>query len=51
MIDGKLDPFTGPLYNQDGELVVAPGETLNDEQLWSMNYFVQGIIGTMPKSE
>lgn len=51
MIDGSLDPFTGPLYNQDGKLVVAAGETLNDEQLWNMDYFVKGIIGTMPKGE
>ncbi len=51
IIDGTLDPFAGPLYNQDGELVVAEGGTLDDGQLWGMNYFVQGIIGTMPKSE
>lgn len=51
MIDGKLDPFEGPLYSQDGELVITAGETLSDEQLWGMNYFVKGIIGTMPESE
>ncbi len=51
MINGTLDPFAGPLYNQDGQLVVDEGETLNDEQLWGMDFFVRGIIGTIPKSE
>jgi basic membrane protein A len=51
MIDGTLDPFSGPLYNQDGDLVVPAGEKLSDAQLWNMDYFVKGIIGTIPKSE
>jgi len=50
-IAGTLDPFAGPLYNQDGDLVIPAGEVLSDAQLWDMNYFVQGIIGTMPTSE
>ncbi len=48
MIDGTLDPFQGPLYKQDGSLAVADGEVLSDENLWAMNYFIQGSIGTMP---
>ena len=50
MIDGKLDPFQGPLMKQDGTLVVAKGKKVPDEDLWNMDYFVQGAIGTMPKS-
>lgn len=50
IIDGKLDPFQGPLYKQDGSLAVAEGKTIDDEALWNMNFFVKGIIGTMPAS-
>jgi basic membrane lipoprotein Med (substrate-binding protein (PBP1-ABC) superfamily) len=49
MIAGELDPFQGPLYKQDGSVVVPEGEALSDEDIWAMNYFVQGAIGTMPE--
>lgn len=48
MIDGKLDPFQGPLKKQDGTLAVKAGEKVDDGALWNMNYFVEGITGTMP---
>lgn len=48
MIDGKLTPFDGPLYKQDGSLVIDKGAALTDDQLWAMDYFVKGITGTMP---
>ena len=49
MIAGELDPFQGPLYKQDGTLIVPEGEILSDEDIWAMTYFVQGGIGTMPE--
>ncbi|MGF0540010.1 BMP family ABC transporter substrate-binding protein [Agrobacterium sp. ES01] len=51
IIDGKLDPFQGPLKKQDGTEVVAAGSTVDDGALWNMNYFVKGIIGTMPAEQ
>ncbi len=48
--EGKFTPFDGPLNNQDGDQVVAAGESLDDGALWQMNYFVEGIVGTMPAS-
>lgn len=48
IIAGKLDPFQGPLNKQDGTVVVEAGTKLDDGALWSMDYFVEGIIGTMP---
>ena len=48
MTAGTLDPFQGPLHRQDGSLAVPEGEVLSDDNLWGMNYFVQGAIGTMP---
>jgi hypothetical protein len=43
--------YSGPVKKQSGVIAVAAGETLDDDCLWSMDYFVEGVIGTMPKSE
>jgi len=51
MIDGTLSPFAGPVRKQDGSLVVDKGQSMTDDQLWSMDYFVKGVRGTMPKSQ
>jgi basic membrane protein A and related proteins len=45
---GELHPFTGPIHNQAGELVVAEGETLSDEEIHGMNWYVQGIDDRLP---
>lgn len=49
MIDGKLTPFDGPVYRQDGSLVVPEGRSMTDDELWHMTYLVKGITGSMPK--
>ena len=46
--NGTFSPYTGPVKKQNGETVVAAGEVMSDDALWGMNYFVEGIIGTMP---
>ncbi|TIP25057.1 MAG: BMP family ABC transporter substrate-binding protein [Mesorhizobium sp.] len=48
IIAGKLDPFQGPLKKQDGTIVVDAGGKVDDAALWSMDYFVDGVTGTMP---
>ncbi|WP_163880511.1 BMP family ABC transporter substrate-binding protein [Rhizobium laguerreae] len=48
IIAGRLDPFQGPLKKQDGTVMVEAGSKLDDGALWSMNYFAEGIVGTMP---
>ncbi len=50
MIDGAFEPFTGPIRKQNGDIAVPEGQVLDDGGLWSMDYFVEGIIGTMPRS-
>jgi simple sugar transport system substrate-binding protein len=45
---GELHPFTGPIRNQAGELVLAEGETMSDEDILRMDYYVQGIEGSLP---
>ncbi|GAC1323214.1 MAG: BMP family ABC transporter substrate-binding protein [Collimonas sp.] len=49
IIDGKLHPFTGPIYDQEGKERLAAGKVMNDEEMNNMNYLVKGIDGTVPK--
>ena len=47
---GAFHPFTGPIYNQAGELVVAAGEVAPDfPMLATMNFYVQGIDDKLPE--
>ena len=49
IVDGSLHPFQGPINDQGGEEIVAEGETLDDEALLGMNYYVEGVQGELPK--
>ena len=46
---GTLHPFTGEIRWQDGSVAVAAGETMSDGDLLSMNRYVQGVVGSVPK--
>ena len=43
IVAGSLHPFDGPITNQAGEVVVAEGEQLANEDLLSMDWYVQGV--------
>jgi simple sugar transport system substrate-binding protein len=43
IIDGTRHPFAGPITNQAGEVVIADGESMSDEALLSMDWYVQGV--------
>ena len=45
---GKLHPFTGPIRTNAGKDVAGKGETLSDEQLAKMDYYVDGVVGKVP---
>jgi len=47
LISGKFHPFTGPIKSQDGKEILASGPMSND-QLQTMNYYVEGVIGKVP---
>ncbi len=47
--NGELHPFTGPLKDQSGTLKVAAGETMSQEELAGMDWYVEGIDATLPK--
>lgn len=50
IINGTFDPFSGPIYDQNGNLKVKAGEKASDQTLLSINWFVKGVQGTIPKS-
>ena len=39
----------GHIHNQAGELVIDQGEIPSDQELLSMNYFVEGVLGEIPQ--
>lgn len=49
IISKQWDVFTGPIKNQDGKVVLEPGKRLSDADMLSMSYFVEGVVGTVPK--
>ncbi|ODA40336.1 BMP family ABC transporter substrate-binding protein [Desulfosporosinus sp. BG] len=50
IMDGKFDPFSGPIYDQSGTLKVKEGDKAPDNVLLSINWFVKGVSGSIPKS-
>ena len=40
--------FTGPIADQSGEVRVPEGQAMTDEELLSMNWFVEGVEGEIP---
>ena len=47
--EGKLQPFTGPIVDNDGKEVLGKGQRLSDEQILNMNYLVQGVVGKVSR--
>lgn len=41
-----FEPFTGPIYDNEGNLRVKKGERLGHNELWNMDWFVEGIERT-----
>ncbi|WOI33460.1 BMP family ABC transporter substrate-binding protein [Tritonibacter scottomollicae] len=49
MASGEYHPFTGPLKKQDGSDFLAEGEIADDGTLAGMNFYVEGIEGSIPE--
>lgn len=47
--DGEFHPFSGPIYKQDGSLLVGEGEIVDDGTLLGMNFYVKGVDGDLPQ--
>ena len=46
---GKLQPFAGPITDNEGTLVLPAGQVLSDAQILGMNYLVAGVQGRIAK--
>jgi simple sugar transport system substrate-binding protein len=47
--DGKLPMFAGPIKDQAGTIRVAAGQIMPLKDLMSINYYVQGVEGSIPR--
>ena len=47
IIDGSFHPFQGPINAQDGSALVAAGDVLDDGTMLGMDFFVEGVIGSL----
>jgi simple sugar transport system substrate-binding protein len=45
---GSFTPFTAPLIDNEGRVRLAKG-TLDDAAISTMSWFVQGVVGSVPK--
>ncbi len=48
---GNCDPFRGPLYAQGGRQIVKAGQALEAEQILSMDWLAENVIGAIPAYE
>ena len=46
---GEFHAFTGPIYNQEGTMVIGEGEVLDDGVLLGMSWYVKGIDDKLPQ--
>src|SRR6202048_3171659 len=49
IVEGKLMPFAGPLKDNAGATKLGPGTALAHEQLMAINWYVDGVDGSVPK--
>jgi simple sugar transport system substrate-binding protein len=47
--EGKFHPFQGPILDQSGAVKVAAGAVMPLGELLSLNYYVKGVEGSVPK--
>ncbi len=48
IMQGEYHPFRGPLIDQKGNEKLAPGKTLHPSDILTMNWFVDGVLGSIP---
>jgi len=49
IIAGRFDVFDGPIRDQEGKICIPAGKRASDEEKLSMSYFVEGVVGTIPR--
>jgi len=46
---GSFHPFTGPITDNEGTVVVEDGVVMDDGALWGMSFLVAGVTGALPE--
>lgn len=44
-----FDPYEGPIYDNNGTLQIKAGERASKEELLSIMYYVDNVVGSIPK--
>jgi simple sugar transport system substrate-binding protein len=45
---GSLQPFAGPILDNQDQVILARGQSLSDKEILNMNFLVQGVQGQLP---
>ncbi|MDB5799211.1 MAG: family transporter substrate-binding protein [Rhodocyclales bacterium] len=48
IVAGKFQPFTGPIKDNEGKERVAAGKVLSEDELWSLKWYAEGVLGKVP---
>ena len=51
IIDGTLLPFAGVIHDQDGDIIVPEGSVLGTEEIITMDWLVENVVGNIPGIE
>ena len=51
LIENPSFPFVGPFKNKAGKVILSSGQSMTDEQLNKMNYYVEGVDSPFPKTK
>ena len=49
MLEGRFNPFQGPIKDQKGEVKIPEGSIMSDEEQLSLDWFVEGVEGQIQK--
>ncbi len=50
-VRGAAHPFDGPVKDQNGVVRVPKGQVLGDKEQLAINWYVEGIEGSIPKAK
>jgi basic membrane protein A and related proteins len=48
ILAGRFHPFAGPIKDSAGTLRVAAGKILPEDELWTMKWYADGVLGKQP---
>ena len=46
---GAMTPFDGPVKDNEGKVRISAGASMTDKQLAGMDWYVEGVVGKLPK--